>query len=83
MLKSLDILIGFSVVMLAMSMSVTLIIQWILHLSEMRGKKLLEGVAELLRHIDPDLVTAETAKQIANRVLTHPMIARGGQNVAK
>ena len=83
MLKSLDILIGFSVIMLAVSMGVTLIIQWILQVSQTRGKKLEEGIAELLRHIDPEVLNPETAKQIANRILTHPMLARSGRKMAE
>jgi hypothetical protein len=38
-LTSLDSLIGFSVIMLVVSMSVTLIYQWILTLLQMRGKR--------------------------------------------
>ena len=45
MLKSVDILIGFSVIMLVVSMSVTLIIQWIMHFLGMRGKELLKGLS--------------------------------------
>ncbi len=75
MLKSLDILIGFSVIMLVVSMSVTLIIQWILNLLGMRGQKLLQGVVALLRQIDPDLLTTERATELAKTILGHPMLA--------
>jgi hypothetical protein len=75
MLKSLDILIGFSVIMLVVSMSVTLIIQWILNLLGMRGKKLVQGVIALLKQIDPDLLTTERATELAGRILGHPMLA--------
>jgi len=75
MLKSLDILIGFSVIMLAVSMSVTLIIQWVLSLLGTRGQKLLEGVIVLLRHIDPDVLTVEWSTELAEKILMHPMLA--------
>jgi hypothetical protein len=83
MLKSIDILIGFSVIMLAVSMSVTLIIQWILQMTQMRGRKLEEGIAVLLRQVDPELLTPVVAKQIAHRILTHPMLARSGRRMAE
>lgn len=83
MLKSIDILIGFSVIMLAISMSVTLIIQWILTASQMRGKKLEEGIAVLLRQIDPQRLTPDISRQIATRILTHPMLARSGRKLAE
>ena len=83
MLKSIDILLGFSVIMLAISMSVTLIIQWILQVSQMRGKKLEEGIASLLHQIDPQILTNEISTQIANRILTHPMLARSGRKLAE
>ncbi len=75
MLKSLDILIGFSVIMLAVSMSVTLILQWVLSLFGTRGQKLLQGVVVLLRHIDPDVLTVEWSTELAGKILTHPMLA--------
>lgn len=75
MLKSIDILIGFAVIMLAVSMSVTLIINAILQLLGMRGKKLLEGITHLLQQVDPQLLTPERAKEIAGRILRHPLLA--------
>src|SRR3954452_23957916 len=77
MLKSLDILIGFAVIMLVVAMAVTLIVEWFLRLLKMRGTKLLEGVEMLVHQIDPKLITAAHAKEIATQVLTHPLAARG------
>src|SRR6185369_8385359 len=82
MLKSLDILIGFSVIMLAASMSITVIIQWIVHLLGLRGRELRQGLAALLRQLEPELLTDEHAAHIATRILTHPMLARGGEKLA-
>lgn len=83
MLKSVDILIGFSVIMLVVSMSVTLIIQWIVHISGMRGKELLKGLTALLQQIDPKLLTPEYAEAIATKILTNPMLARFGEKLAE
>jgi hypothetical protein len=83
MLKSLDVLIGFSVIMLAISMSVTLIIQGVLYVLRMRSKKLLAGVAALLRQIDPDLLTEEWAGELAREILSHPMLAAGPGKLAE
>lgn len=82
MLKSVDILIGFSVIMLVVSMSVTLIIQWIVHLLGMRGKELLKGLTAMLQQIEPKFLTPENAAQIATKILTHPMLARSGEKLA-
>jgi len=83
MLKSVDILIGFSLIMLVVSMSVTLIIQWIVHVTGMRGKKLLEGITDLIHQIDPKLLTIDHAQEIANQVLAHPMLAHGADGLAE
>ena len=83
MLKSIDILIGFSVIMLAVSMSVTLIIQWILNFTGMRGKKLLVGVIHLLRQIDPAVLTPERAAELADTILRHPMLAAAPGRMAE
>jgi hypothetical protein len=82
MLKSVDILIGFSVIMLVVSMSVTLIIQWIVHLLGLRGKELLKGLTALLQQVDPKLLTPEHAQEIANKILTNPMLSRSGEKLA-
>ena len=83
MLKSIDILIGFSVIMLAVSMSVTLIIQWVLSVSGMRGKKLVVGIIHLLRQIDPVLLTPERAAELADTILRHPMLAAAPGKMAE
>jgi hypothetical protein len=82
-LNSIDILIGFSVIMLMVSMSVTLINQWILTLLGMRGKKLLDGVQSLLSQVAPGVLTADYARTIAEQVLKHPLSGRGGKKLAE
>lgn len=75
MLKSVDILIGFAVIMLVVSMSVTLIINAILQLLGMRAKKLREGVTRLLQQLDSELLTRARAEVLAGKILTHPLLA--------
>lgn len=75
MLKSLDILIGLSVVMLIVSMAVTLINQAILSAIAARGRCLQEGLADLLQHLDTTM-PRQTAEDIAAMVLTEPNIRR-------
>jgi len=70
-LKSIDLLIGLTVVMLVASMAVTVMTGFVNHLSNLRGRSLQQGIADLLRLIDPNLAQPE---KIAEAVLTHPLI---------
>jgi hypothetical protein len=72
-LKSIDILIGLAVVMLAASMAVTVMTGFINHIFNTRGRNLQTGIADLLHLINPDFTRAVVEK-IANAVLTHPLI---------
>jgi hypothetical protein len=74
MLKTLDILIGVATVMLLFSMAVTIVTQFVANLMQSRGKNLLQGLAGLLKQIDPNL-PAEAANKIAETVLKHPLVA--------
>lgn len=73
MLKTLDVLIGLSVVMLLMSMIVTVATQFVTTMLNSRGKHLLQGLTDILRQVDPRLEPAIAAK-IARAVLLHPLI---------
>ncbi len=73
MLKTLDVLIGLSVVMLLMSMIVTVITQFVTTMLNSRGKHLLQGLTDILRQIDPGMEPA-AAQEIARTVLLHPLI---------
>jgi hypothetical protein len=75
MLKSLDVLIGFALIMLLVSLAVTAVTQFVTSALQWRGKHLRDGLVTLLSHIDPQL-TEFCAEQIAGAVLTHPLIAR-------
>jgi hypothetical protein len=73
MLKTLDILIGATTVLLLFSMAVTVITQAITSLLDKRGKHLLEGVASLLQQLG--ISSRNVAKQIGKALLKHPAIS--------
>lgn len=74
MLKTLDILIGLSTVMLLFSMAVTAITQFINQIVNNQGRFLKSGIANLLRQLDPGL-TEKLASEISSALLKHPLIA--------
>jgi len=76
MLKSIDILLGLSVVMLIVSMAVTLMTQAILALRQSRGRHLLAGLVDLLEQLDPG-VERRCAEEIAKMILCSPIINGG------
>ncbi|MCQ8130858.1 hypothetical protein, partial [Methylomonas rivi] len=80
MLKTLDILLGMTVIMLIASMAVTVLTQLISGLLNLRGKNLARGLSDLLQQIDPNL-QRNIAEQITRSVLTHPMISSVGQRL--
>ena len=77
MLKSIDVLIGVSVVMLMVSLVVTVITQAVTTLMQTRGKNLRDGIAGLLQQIQGDL-PKEISKKISEAILTHPLIKSAG-----
>lgn len=80
MLKTIDILLGVTIVMLIVSMCVTMLTQAATHVLDTRGKKLLEGLSDLLQQIDPSLERKVT-DGIANTLLRHPLINDGSRNL--
>ncbi len=77
MLKTLDILLGLSVVMLMVSLIVTVLTETVTSLLQMRGKHLFEGVVGLLQQVDRDLPN-HVVNAIATAILTHPLIRSKG-----
>jgi hypothetical protein len=73
MLKSIDILIGLSVVMLVASMAVTVMTGFVTQVRNTRGKNLQQGLADLLKMINPQFGDT-VALSIAEGVLIHPLI---------
>jgi hypothetical protein len=76
MLKTIDVLIGLSAVMLLLSMIVTVITQFVTTVLNSRGKHLLQGVADILQQIHPG-VTRDIAEEISRAVLSHHLIRDG------
>jgi hypothetical protein len=76
-LKTLDILLGLSVVMLMVSLIVTVLTETITSVLQMRGKHLLEGVIGLLRQVDRE-VPDHVVNAVATAILTHPLIRSKG-----
>jgi hypothetical protein len=73
-LKSIDVLIGLIVVLLALSMAVTVITQAITSVLNSRGRHLRRGLTDLLEQIDPAL-NKELSERVATAVLTHPLVS--------
>jgi hypothetical protein len=73
MLRSLDVLIGLAVVMLTLSMTVTVLTQFLTTCANSRGRYLRRGLVDLLGQIDPRL--GEVARPIATAILTNPLVS--------
>ena len=87
MLKSLDVLIGLTVIMLALSMGVTMLTQFATAVLNSRGRHLKRGIMDLLNQIDPALARKAAAgeeslaSKVADAVLTHPLISATGRRL--
>ncbi len=73
MLKSLDLILDLTVVMLVASMAVSVLTQIYTGLRNTRGAHLRSGLVDLLKQIDPS-VTAAIADEVAGAILAHPLI---------
>jgi len=73
MLKQLDVLIGFAVVMSIVSMLIMAISQMVLSGLQLRGKQLMDALEAMFLNLDPAL--AGKAKGLAEAVLRHPVIS--------
>ena len=78
MLESLDVLIGFTTVMLLASMAVTFLTQAVIEILNLRGRKLWDGLSSLLGQVNPDALRPH-ARQIARAALKHPLVGTGGR----
>jgi hypothetical protein len=74
MLKQLDVLIGFVVVMSIVSLLVTIITQAISSLLGLRGRNLSDALQAMMRRINPDIDIA-AAQQLVGHILTRPVIS--------
>jgi hypothetical protein len=77
MLKQLDTLIGFAVVMSVVSLLITIITQMVSSLLGLRGKNLADALEAMILKLDPDInkQVADMGKKLADQVLTHPVIS--------
>jgi hypothetical protein len=85
MLEQIDLAIGFAVVMLVLSLMVTVIVQAIAAMLDLRGRNLVWGITKLLHHVDPEFeqtakrdwneIRSTVGKKIAEAVAQHPSIA--------
>ncbi len=75
MLKTLDILIGATTVVLIFSMAVTVITQALTTIIGRRGRHLRDGLADLLQQLG--IYDRDTSSKIAQAVLTHPLFSEG------
>lgn len=73
MLEMLDVAIGFSAVMLAVSLIIMSLTQAAASLLALRGAKLRRGLEDLITYTVPDL--AGNAKDLAARIVKHPLIS--------
>jgi hypothetical protein len=86
MLKSVDVLLGLTVVMLTISMVVTVLTATVANLLQMRGRHLLEGITGLLKQMGcqwtesqfETVTKRDCCKEIAEAILTHPLIKSAG-----
>ena len=74
MLKTLDILFGLTVIILALSMAVTVVTQTMTTIVNSRGRHLRRGLVDLLQQLDPAL-SAELSKSVATTILRHPLVS--------
>lgn len=77
MLKTVDVLMGLSVVMLLVSLAVMVLTHFWISAVNSRGRNLRSGLVGLLQQIDPALPRI-LAAEIAAGVLKHPLIAQSG-----
>ncbi len=80
MLKSVDILLGVTIVMLVVSMIVTVLTQFVMSVRDTRGKYLWLGLTTMLEQLDPAL-THEIALAIVKQVLSHPLVRDGNRGL--
>ena len=74
MLKQLDTLIGFAVVMLVVSLLITIVTQMVSSLLGLRGKNLADALEVMMFKIAPKIPN-DQVKRLVQEVLTHPVIS--------
>lgn len=77
MLDSLDTLIAFALIFLVVSLLITIVVQMISSISNLRGKNLAWGIAEAFEAIEPDLKARAKGqcKALADHLLKDPLLS--------
>jgi len=73
-LKQLDTLIGFAVVMLVVSLLITIVTQMVSSLLGLRGKNLADALQVMMNKIAPTIPPGP-AQELVKEILTHPVIS--------
>lgn len=81
MLKQLDTLIGFAVVMLVVSLLITIVTQIVSAFLGLRGKNLADALQVMMLKIAPDIPNAQI-QQLVQQVLTHPVLSDSAMSMA-
>ncbi|MFN2622403.1 MAG: hypothetical protein ABR611_06115 [Chthoniobacterales bacterium] len=82
MLKQLDTLIGFAVVMLVVSLLITIITQMVSSLLGLRGKNLADALEVMMFKIAPKIPN-DQVKKLVQEVLTHPVISDSAMSMER
>jgi hypothetical protein len=78
MLQHVDTMIGFSLVMLLLSLLVTVMVQGVSAILNLRGRNLCWGIKCLIEQLDPDL--KKHAELIARKVVRHTALSHVGRD---
>jgi hypothetical protein len=81
MLKQLDTLIGFAVVMLVVSLLITIVTQMVSSLLGLRGKNLADALQVMMNKIAPTIPPGP-AQELVKEILTHPVISDSAMSMA-
>jgi hypothetical protein len=82
MLKQLDTLIGFAVVMLVVSLLITIVTQMVSSLLGLRGRNLADALEVMMVKIAPGIEN-DHVKKLVHEVLTHPVISGSTMSMVK
>src|SRR5260221_1160993 len=85
MLRQLDTLIGFVVVMSIVSLMITIITQAVSSALGLRGQNLADALEAMIHKIDPDIgqQIADLPNKLVNEVLTRPVISDSNLSMSK
>lgn len=74
MLKTIDVLIGVSMIMLLSSMIVMAVTHFIMVIFQGRGRSLRTGLSELLTQLSPEVMNSDVARRVVSKLLSFPQL---------